>query len=902
MKAHHRHAVLALLTVLLCLSLVFSGCRQTQSPPSGPAESTGPEATQETTTHTTQEPTTDVTEAPTTEVTLPGQCTHSYEPWQTLEEASCTQPGRKQRSCSLCGDVQTETVPAGHKEVTDAAVAATCTQPGKTAGKHCSVCNTVLTAQQEIPATGHKEVPAVAVAPTCTQPGKTAGTHCAYCNLAFVAQETIPATGHAEVADKAVAATCTQPGKTAGKHCSVCKAVLVAQDPIPAAGHKEVVIPGVAPTETVGGTTDGKKCGVCHVILIQQTELKPWLELCGGDYAYNALGKKANGTALQALYTRIDAEAVDFHCSSTRNATDNIALTVPFADLGLTHQDAIQVWMSYKNDNPLFYWISATFSFSDTELSLHTDSAYASASARKAYNASIYDKLKSYAAVAAKEASAYQIAMAYHDLIIDTIDYAYENDDLNAAIPEDAAWAHNILGVFEQSKGVCEAYARTFQLLLNVRGVENILVTGVAGHYGQQEDHAWNLVKLDDGKWYWCDLTWDDQPGWEWGITYNYFCVNDTQNVNWWDDSGPQPAQNFLASHTPNTATNSNIVYDLELPARSSSEFAGSDILLRDTFTVDKLTYAVAGYRTVQLTKVGKNGALNIPETVTYKGKQYTVISMGSIDENGYFKGGLVLAENTVVTIPKSIRFIWDNALNCYYAEKYIVDANNPYFTSVNGVVYTKSLYTLIQYPSNAPKITKFVIPDATARVAYGAMGSIRNPFDELVIGANLVNFGFTNWGSGYADKLPSGTIVGNVVTGDLGRLYNNSSTGGKHLKISVSPNNQSFLVQENILYLRDENGQPGAVMVAMDPTVTSVVLPDTVTEIQEYGFAGCTELTSLSMGPNMIYINSGVFSNCPKLKAITFRGTKAQWEQVGKFDWWDGGSSIAVHCTDGTV
>jgi len=80
---------------------------------------------------------------------------HSYVSITTAP--TCTVDGYTTYTCSVCNDSYTgNTVTAtGHTEVTDSAVAPTCTATGLTEGKHCSVCNEVLTAQTTVPATGH---------------------------------------------------------------------------------------------------------------------------------------------------------------------------------------------------------------------------------------------------------------------------------------------------------------------------------------------------------------------------------------------------------------------------------------------------------------------------------------------------------------------------------------------------------------------------------------------------------------------------------------------------------------------------------------------------------------------------------------------------------------------------
>ena len=151
--------------------------------------------------------------------------------------ASCTEEGSKSKHCSRCDEVTEVTViPAtGHKVETDKAVAPTCTEAGKTEGSHCSVCNTVIKAQEEVKALGHDYSEwTVKKAATCTEDGQKT-RKCSRCDEAET--QTIKAPGHTVVTDAEIAPTCTEAGKTEGSHCSVCNTVIKEQKEVPAHGH-----------------------------------------------------------------------------------------------------------------------------------------------------------------------------------------------------------------------------------------------------------------------------------------------------------------------------------------------------------------------------------------------------------------------------------------------------------------------------------------------------------------------------------------------------------------------------------------------------------------------------------------------------------------------------------------
>lgn len=478
---------------------------------------------------------------------------HTFDEWRIIEEPTCTEKGIEGRSCS-CGEKETREVDTtahtydnkyddecndcGHKRDAECAhretetikgYAATCTATGLTDGTKCKKCGEILTEQTIVSVKPHTEVIDAAVAATCTATGLTEGKHCSVCSKVLVAQNTVAMKPHTEVIDAAVAATCTATGLTEGKHCSVCNEVLVAQIIVPTLDHilgKWITVKEPTWEENGEYYRACSYCDFCESCSIPHGKGNNF-------YGYHYFANETNGTKKQKLYMDLYYICENF-ANSNRDLTDLTLTLVDCDTYGLALDEAISVWKILLVESPRYYWLSNTLSVSGNSIQICVDEAYAKAAFRNECDAAIKSMVADCDAVLNVEISELEKALVIHNFILDRMNYAYESD---GTTPEDAIWAHNMIGCAKYNLGVCESYSEAYMYLCLLNGIDCIIVTGEANN----EDHAWNLVSID-GKWYCVDCTWDETNE-EDKLSIDYFGMSksyceSTRNADNFNDTG----------------------------------------------------------------------------------------------------------------------------------------------------------------------------------------------------------------------------------------------------------------------------------------------------------------------------------------------------------------------------
>ncbi len=125
----------------------------------------------------------------------------------------------------------------------------------------------------------------------------------------------------------------------------------------------------------------------------------------------------------------------------------------------------------------------------------------------------------------------YEKERALYAWLTENVRYDQDHYDAIANMDPDS---FNPYGALYNGKGICLAYATTFQLFMDMVNVECITVVGAA--YESERDHAWNMVRLG-GNWYCVDATWDEgDPEENWAyfnVTSDWMAGTDHQ----WDYS-----------------------------------------------------------------------------------------------------------------------------------------------------------------------------------------------------------------------------------------------------------------------------------------------------------------------------------------------------------------------------
>lgn len=314
-----------------------------------------------------------------------------------------------------------------------------------------------------------------------------------------------------------------------------------------------------------------------------------------GYYALNSDQKKLYNALKKAAHSFYigtgDADSVSY----SDGAMDCFAV-LRNSSASLTSDDVAEVVSMFRNDNPIYFFVgsyllysTSTF-FGTTYISniyISCMEEYADGTVRQQERTVLEREIASVQEAMPDASTTLEYVTAVHDWIRDTITYAYdENGD-----PDSSMISHSIVGVFDPDyhAAVCEGYAKAFQLLLNASGVDNYYITGLGNGGG----HAWNMARMDDGFFYYFDVTWDDSAQ-----TNAYFAAGETS---------------FSKEHTPFTIDETAWEFLYDLPDVPNASYSGA---VGTVYTEGDFTYQLFDTYAALTAYTGTAESVIVPEQV----------------------------------------------------------------------------------------------------------------------------------------------------------------------------------------------------------------------------------------------------------------------------------------------
>jgi hypothetical protein len=210
------------------------------------------------------------------------------------------------------------------------------------------------------------------------------------------------------------------------------------------------------------------------------------------------------------------------------------------------------------------------------------------------------------------------------------------------------------------------------------------------------------------------------------------------------------------------------------------------------------------------------------------------------------------------ITISSNVTDISANAfVSCLKLTTITVDALNPSYASVDGVLFDKSVGTLVQCPGG--KTGSYSIPASARKILSRAFWSCQY-LTSLTIPGTVTNIGeqvFSGCSRLTAIIIPSSvTAIGHGAFGTCAAMTD----------ITVDPLNASYCSVNGALFDKGTN----ILFQCPAGKAGTYNIPNGATAIGDYAFSRCFGLTNVTMPNSVNTIGFGAFGSCIRLTTMT--------------------------------